>query len=179
MDRSFSETNFEFEDQYIPSGNWYPLTSQDDSNTSFFSENYAPEYNDQKLSYSHMSPIDPRTTSQFTNLDFSRNSESSIKDGDPFSVHCRIPVPADLVPASNYQLWLESSFMCRRNERERQRVRSVNDGFSRLRNHLPRNAQIKRRQSKVDTLKHAINYIKQLQTLLDNKSKTENSHINK
>ncbi|KFM56638.1 Achaete-scute-like protein, partial [Stegodyphus mimosarum] len=93
------------------------------------------------------------------------------KDG-PFSLRCRIPVP-DLEPMSGYQMWLESSFMYRRNERERQRVRNVNDGFSRLRNHLPRNTQMRRRQSKVETLRHAIAYIKQLQTLLEEKKSVD------
>ncbi|GFY41477.1 BHLH domain-containing protein [Trichonephila inaurata madagascariensis] len=171
MDRSFHESSFEFEDQYIPSGNWYPLNHDDSNTESSFSENYSSNYllsnhnTDQKSLYHHdFQSYDSRTVSPFAS-----NNDTTTDTDDPFSVRCRIPVP-DLVPVSNYQLWLETSFMCRRNERERQRVRSVNDGFSRLRNHLPRSAQIKRRQSKVETLRHAINYIKQLQMLLDNKT---------
>ncbi|KAF8781831.1 Achaete-scute like protein [Argiope bruennichi] len=179
MDRVFNETNLEFEDQYIPSGNWFPTTYDDSNTESFFSENYAitnfenVPATDHQFCHNHDSASnDARLFSHVPNCDPPKqmtNSNPDLKMNDPFSVRCRIPVP-DLVPVSNYQLWLETSFMCRRNERERQRVRSVNDGFSRLRNHLPRNVQIKRRQSKVETLRHAINYIKQLQTLLDNKS---------
>ncbi|GBM36782.1 hypothetical protein AVEN_273815-1 [Araneus ventricosus] len=179
MDRSFNETNLEFEDQYIPSGNWFPTAYDDSHAESFFSENYSVTnfenvpINDHEFSHNHDSASnDARIFPQLPTCDLPKqrsDSNSGVRRDDPFSVRYRIPVP-DLVPVSNYQLWLETSFMCRRNERERQRVRSVNDGFSRLRNHLPRNVQIKRRQSKVETLRHAINYIKQLQMLLDSKS---------
>jgi hypothetical protein len=72
----------------------------------------------------------------------------------------------------------------RRNERERQRVRSVNEGFERLRRYLPLGCQCqdgsecevgtvsrarrcqKRRCSKVDVLREAIMYIRHLQGLL-------------
>jgi hypothetical protein len=72
----------------------------------------------------------------------------------------------------------------RRNERERQRVRSVNEGFERLRKYLPLGCQCqdapkcvatavsrarrcqKRRSSKVDVLRAAIVYIRHLQGLL-------------
>ncbi|GFS61231.1 BHLH domain-containing protein [Nephila pilipes] len=184
MDTFFHENSFEFEDQYIPSGNWYPLNHDDSNTESFFSETYSSDdlqtnqRTQQKLLHHHNSlPHNSRTVSQFANDDSTSRCESSYtttnKD-DPFSVRCRIPVP-DLVPVSNYQLWLETSFMCKRNERERQRVRSVNDGFSRLRNHLPRSALIKRRQSKVETLRHAIDYIKQLQMILENNISTPSS----
>lgn len=54
----------------------------------------------------------------------------------------------------------------RRNERERNRVKQVNMGFEKLRQHVPRGAKNKK-MSKVDTLRSAVDYIKQLQTLLD------------
>lgn len=103
---------------------------------------------------------------------FNSSSNSNLKN-DPFSVRCRIPVPDSM---SDYHLWLETSFMCRRNERERQRVRSVNDGFSRLRNHLPRGVQMRRRQSKVETLRNAITYIKRLQKLVNEKAQEDNGN---
>ncbi|XP_045439396.1 achaete-scute homolog 5 [Pipistrellus kuhlii] len=53
----------------------------------------------------------------------------------------------------------------KRNERERHRVRCVNQGFARLRGHLPR-APAGRRLSKVETLRAAARYIRHLQELL-------------
>lgn len=60
----------------------------------------------------------------------------------------------------------EPAFLRRRNERERQRVRCVNEGYARLRDHLPRELA-DRRLSKVETLRAAIGYIKHLQELLE------------
>ena len=54
----------------------------------------------------------------------------------------------------------------RRNERERNRVRLVNQSFARLRDHVPE-AIRKKKSSKVDTLKSAVDYIRSLQQLLD------------
>uniref|UniRef100_A0A4W3I5D2 BHLH domain-containing protein n=1 Tax=Callorhinchus milii TaxID=7868 RepID=A0A4W3I5D2_CALMI len=51
------------------------------------------------------------------------------------------------------------------NERERQRVKCVNEGYTRLRDHLP-SAVAEKRLSKVETLRAAIGYIKYLQDLL-------------
>ena len=52
----------------------------------------------------------------------------------------------------------------RRNERERKRVKQVNLGFDRLRQHVPQGRKIKK-LSKVDTLKAAVDYIQGLQPL--------------
>ncbi|XP_024587930.1 achaete-scute homolog 4 [Neophocaena asiaeorientalis asiaeorientalis] len=60
----------------------------------------------------------------------------------------------------------EPAFLRKRNERERQRVRCVNEGYARLRAHLPRELADKR-LSKVETLRAAIRYIKHLQELLE------------
>ncbi|KAL2775730.1 achaete-scute-like protein 4 [Daubentonia madagascariensis] len=60
----------------------------------------------------------------------------------------------------------EPAFLRKRNERERQRVRCVNEGYARLRDHLPRELA-GRHLSKVETLRAAIGYIKQLQELLE------------
>ncbi|XP_023222607.1 achaete-scute homolog 1a-like isoform X2 [Centruroides sculpturatus] len=56
--------------------------------------------------------------------------------------------------------------VARRNARERRRVRMVNLGFTTLRDHVPSGAKNKK-LSKVETLRSAIEYIKQLQDLLD------------
>lgn len=60
----------------------------------------------------------------------------------------------------------EPAFIRKRNERERHRVRCVNEGYARLREHLPQELEEKR-LSKVETLRAAIDYIKHLQSLLD------------
>lgn len=65
-----------------------------------------------------------------------------------------------------YDYSFEPAFIRKRNERERQRVRCVNEGYARLRDHLPKELADKR-LSKVETLRAAITYIKNLQTLLD------------
>nr|XP_014436506.1 achaete-scute homolog 4 [Pelodiscus sinensis] len=65
-----------------------------------------------------------------------------------------------------YDYSFEPAFIRKRNERERQRVRCVNEGYARLREHLPKELADKR-LSKVETLRAAINYIKHLQSLLD------------
>ncbi|NXY87398.1 ASCL3 protein, partial [Alcedo cyanopectus] len=57
------------------------------------------------------------------------------------------------------------AFLRKRNERERQRVRSVNEGYARLRHHLPKEF-LEKRLSKVETLRAAIRYIGYLQALL-------------
>ncbi|GIY56380.1 achaete-scute homolog 1a [Caerostris darwini] len=56
--------------------------------------------------------------------------------------------------------------MARRNERERKRVRLVNHGFATLRQYLPQ-GNSRKKLSKMETLRSAIDYIKQLQYLLD------------
>ncbi|NXM58237.1 ASCL4 protein, partial [Illadopsis cleaveri] len=65
-----------------------------------------------------------------------------------------------------YDYSFEPAFIRKRNERERQRVRCVNEGYTRLREHLPKEFTDKR-LSKVETLRAAISYIKHLQSLLD------------
>ncbi|CAG0880396.1 unnamed protein product [Cyprideis torosa] len=58
-----------------------------------------------------------------------------------------------------------SSTVLRRNARERNRVKMVNEGFSILRQHIPHIAKQKK-LSKVDTLRNAVEYIRNLQRLL-------------
>jgi achaete-scute complex protein len=62
---------------------------------------------------------------------------------------------------------VKKAAVARRNERERNRVKLVNLGFATLREHVPA-GQKNKKMSKVDTLKSAVDYIKYLQTLLDN-----------
>ena len=53
--------------------------------------------------------------------------------------------------------------MARRNARERNRVKGVNDGFGFLKKHVP---NMKSKSSKVETLRGAIDYIRRLKELL-------------
>ncbi len=61
--------------------------------------------------------------------------------------------------------------VARRNARERNRVKQVNCGFEVLRAHIPTAAKAKK-MSKVDTLKHAVEYIQILQQMLSEKEST-------
>ncbi len=91
-------------------------------------------------------------------LKFDLNNPSN-----PFSPYCQIPLPS---PYGPYDYAFEPAFIRKRNERERERVKCVNDGYARLREHIPLENKEKR-ISKVETLRSAIRYIKHLQTLLD------------
>ena len=57
----------------------------------------------------------------------------------------------------------QTSAVMRRNQRERTRVKGVNDGFGKLRLCVP---TLKSKPSKVETLKGAIDYIQHLRQLL-------------
>jgi len=64
----------------------------------------------------------------------------------------------------------EPGFIRKRNERERMRVRNVNEGYAILRDHLPIEPTEKR-LSKVETLRGAIKYIKLLEKMLHESDK--------
>ncbi|XP_042548974.1 achaete-scute homolog 4 [Dipodomys spectabilis] len=68
----------------------------------------------------------------------------------------------------------EPAFLRLRNERERRRVRCVNEGYARLRDRLPRELAA-RRLSKVETLRAAIGYIRDLQELLERHARARDS----
>lgn len=71
--------------------------------------------------------------------------------------------------------WWEPSAVRRRNERERLRVRNVNSGFVQLRGKLPLTDKDRnRRLSKVEILRMAISYIRNLQNLAKNKEAAQN-----
>ncbi|XP_059186208.1 achaete-scute homolog 5-like [Centropristis striata] len=77
-----------------------------------------------------------------------------------------LPLPP--LPPGVWACPLEPAFVQRRNERERQRVRCVNQGYAALRDRLPGHAAAthRHRLSKVETLRAAIRYIKYLQGLV-------------
>ena len=97
----------------------------------------------------------------------SDNSSNTSSKISPFSKECLIPLPGEF-GLDGVMGGFGRTFVRRRNERERARVRSVNDGFERLRAHLPLDHEPKdRRLSKVETLRFAIQYIEHLQSLLN------------
>ncbi|XP_053101175.1 achaete-scute homolog 3 [Hemicordylus capensis] len=84
------------------------------------------------------------------------------------------------VPCGNYSRCEYScgpAFIRKRNERERQRVKCVNEGYAKLRHHLPAE-YLEKRLSKVETLRAAIKYIRYLQSVLhdDAEEKSEDAH---
>ncbi|XP_053398163.1 achaete-scute homolog 3-like [Mercenaria mercenaria] len=97
-----------------------------------------------------------------------KNKINSALKVDPFSPYCMIPLP---VPFGSSLF--DSTCIRRRNERERERVRNVNEGYIRLKEHLPIKNKDKR-ISKVETLRGAIRYIKYLQTLLGEEEDSRN-----
>ncbi|CAB3405279.1 unnamed protein product [Caenorhabditis bovis] len=80
---------------------------------------------------------------------------------DPFDPEATVPLPFQL----DDQFGPYSSSIWKRNERERCRVRCVNEAYEQLRHHLPLHHGEKR-LSKVDTLRFAIRYINHLNRLL-------------
>lgn len=72
---------------------------------------------------------------------FNSSSSRTESKKDPFSAECRIPLPG-MLNGSGYIGPDSRSFVRKRNERERTRVRNVNDGFERLRNRLPAHAHV-------------------------------------
>eukprot|EP00794_Sanderia_malayensis_P001300 gene1300-1438_t len=71
-----------------------------------------------------------------------------------------------------HEFGFETGFIRKRNERERMRVRTVNEGYAHLREHLPLETSEKR-MSKVETLRAAIKYIKYLEETLQESSPSE------
>uniref|UniRef100_A0A8D0C8D2 Achaete-scute family bHLH transcription factor 3 n=1 Tax=Salvator merianae TaxID=96440 RepID=A0A8D0C8D2_SALMN len=72
------------------------------------------------------------------------------------------------VPCENFggcEYSCSPAFIRKRNERERQRVKCVNEGYAKLRHHLPAE-YLEKRLSKVETLRAAIKYIRYLQSVL-------------
>ncbi len=115
-------------------------------------QSFAPTYqaiHPNQTQYSYIQPS-LRSTSQqnFTTLSIRarrrRTSHSVVATMDPVAV-------------------------ARRNERERNRVKQVNDGFSELRKKIPYIPD-KKKFSKVEILRFAMMYIKELQGLIDGSS---------
>jgi hypothetical protein len=93
---------------------------------------------------------------------------------DPFSYWCRVPWPNQLAA---YEYGCELAFIRRRKKRERKRIHCVNEGYRKLREHLP--CEVKNdKMSKVDTLRHAIKYIECLQNMVHNLDGRTQNNVN-
>lgn len=103
------------------------------------------------------SPMSPSTPPQ---TGIKRKYDDEDDDSDTESCKRRINF------AMNYVCSSQPVSISRRNARERNRVKQVNNGFAALRQHIPGAARAKK-ISKVDTLKQAVEYIQNLQLLLD------------
>ncbi|XP_069713705.1 achaete-scute homolog 3 [Phaenicophaeus curvirostris] len=85
--------------------------------------------------------------------------------GEPCTFPYQVPNPSYRRSEYSYG----PAFIRKRNERERQRVKCVNEGYAKLRHHLPKE-YLEKRLSKVETLRAAIKYITYLQSVLHSDS---------
>ena len=96
--------------------------------------------------------------------------ETSLKrkyeDDDDFDEYDAERCKRKINFAAGYVVSPQPVSISRRNARERNRVKQVNNGFAALRQHIPGAAKAKK-ISKVDTLKQAVEYIQNLQQLLE------------
>lgn len=131
-----------------------------DKTQQFSQENIDPYYEQRETHVIQPTPICLDTYSAFHPPIYSTLSTQNS-----------IPMPMIPFPFL-HEFGFETGFIRKRNERERMRVRTVNEGYARLRDNLPMEISEKR-MSKVETLRAAIKYIKYLQEILDETSKEE------
>lgn len=84
---------------------------------------------------------------------------------NPDLIRCKRRIQLGHLPSSSRSTGPQPSAVARRNERERKRVKLVNEGFNTLRKHVPHSSKNKK-MSKVDTLRSAVEYIRRLKELL-------------
>ncbi|XP_054246610.1 achaete-scute homolog 3 [Indicator indicator] len=113
----------------------------------------------------HMYPETPNQVTCSEDLSFLPFMSEHLIRENFYSEPCAFPYQ---MPHSSYHRSDGSygpAFIRKRNERERQRVKCVNEGYAKLRHHLPKE-YLEKRLSKVETLRAAIKYISYLQSLL-------------
>ncbi|KFQ30037.1 Achaete-scute 3, partial [Merops nubicus] len=103
----------------------------------------------------HMYPETPNQVTCSEELSFLPFMAEHLIVENFYSEPCTFPSEYSYGPA----------FIRKRNERERQRVKCVNEGYAKLRHHLPKE-YLEKRLSKVETLRAAIKYISYLQAVL-------------
>ena len=148
----------------------------------------APSYSQLSMNAFHHKKSLPQTTLPYECIDNSNNNShlimsnnnnnnamspvpmSSIKmerddcfdSSSPDLMHCK----RNKFSPSSFSLNGNPPVAARRNERERNRVKQVNMGFSTLRQRVPDGVKNKK-MSKVETLRSAVEYIKKLQKMLN------------
>lgn len=108
------------------------------------------------------SPVNSPTSSLSPAPSSECSSPSSSPKASRHRTRCRTP----------QCLKKEHASILRRNERERNRVKLVSDGFATLRKHIP-TTPANKKLSKVETLRTAIEYIKHLQRVLNESNRLE------
>lgn len=113
----------------------------------------------------HMYPETPNQVTCSEDLSFLPFMSEHLTAENFHSEPCTFPYQT---PRSSYcrsEYSYGQAFIRKRNERERQRVKCVNEGYAKLRHHLPKE-YLEKRLSKVETLRAAIKYISDLQSVL-------------
>lgn len=104
-------------------------------------------------------------SSQSGSVDCAKTSGNTSPTSQKYSKHkakCQAP----------HCIKREHISILRRNERERNRVKLVSDGFANLRKHVP-TTPLNKKLSKVETLRTAIEYIRHLQKVLNESNRLE------
>ncbi|XP_035218872.1 achaete-scute homolog 1-like [Stegodyphus dumicola] len=100
-----------------------------------------------------------------SNMDLGSHSQQQLQHPNHHRIRCQETNSGSKRGSFGDSTGGPSTAVSRRNARERKRVRLVNLGFSTLRERVPAGAKNKK-LSKVETLRAAIEYIKQLQQML-------------
>lgn len=109
------------------------------------------------------------------------NNNKELINNEP--LRCKRKI--NFIPGQTYP-GTQPASVARRNARERNRVKQVNNGFATLRSHIPpsvaaaltteksnsRSSSASKKLSKVETLKMAVEYIRSLQQMLDDHNNT-------
>ncbi|CAG7717603.1 unnamed protein product [Allacma fusca] len=114
---------------------------------------------------SPMSPVTPSKNGEIT-----QSSQTDL-----FGSRCKRKINFTQLGIPGHGKTHQPATVARRNARERNRVKQVNNGFAALKQHIPLGHRSKK-MSKVETLKCAVEYIKNLQGLLDTDGSTSRSN---
>lgn len=117
--------------------------------------------------------LSPATSASSTSGCSSTGAQSHNQAHSP-----NTPAGSSMSPGDALSLGINlEQYISKRNERERSRVRNVNDAFNNLKKSLPVDTErTTKRMSKVEILRNAINYIKNLEEVLDNKQDSVQDH---